>query len=125
MIHCVTSRNSYHFNYAWLLRPPPDAPDAPVPDPPAPPIPAGVWFAHRADWAMHSPTAKRTIRALTNTTVSTRQPMAACTTPSCDSEADASIQVEAGWSYVLLAPPVGVGPRNETWELKCPCTRLA
>ena len=120
MIHVVSSRNSYHFNLAWLLQPAPDAPDAPVgpspgpsPGPSGPPIPAGTWYTRHADWEMHSPTAKRTIRALKNTTI--------CSTAACSvSGRNTTVEVAKGWSFVLLAPPVG----KETWELQCPCTRL-
>jgi hypothetical protein len=125
MIHVATSRNSYHFNLAWLLTPALDAPDAPVgpapgpaPAPSGPPIPAGTWYTRHADWEMHSPYAKRTIRALRNTTV--------CSTATCSGGSGASkmVKVQRGWSFVLLAPPVAVGDRNETWKLQCPCTRL-
>ena len=63
VIHVVSSRLSYHFNLRWLRSPPPDAPDAPPPPCPLKPkgdgIPAGTWYTARADWQMHSPTAKR------------------------------------------------------------------
>jgi sulfatase modifying factor 1 len=124
MIHVATSRNSYHFNLEWLLVPPLDAPDSPPPGsgplPPAPagrPIPAGTWFTRRADWEMHSPTAKRTIKARVATRV--------CSDAACSSGGnDTVIAVHEGWSFVLLAPPTS-DSHNLTWALQCPCKRYA
>ena len=121
LIHVLTSRLSYHFNLAWLESPPPDAPNSPVPSPPTPPtppgpgIPAGRWLTRRADWAMHSPTAQRTITAIQTTTVWT-----APTDLSLDAE---SIAIDRGWSFVLELPPRKDATNASIWVLQCPCSR--
>ena len=121
VIHVVSSRLSYHFNLVWLRSPPPDAPDAPPPAPPPPPkgaaIPAGTWYTARADWEMHSPTAKRTIKAMRTTRV--------CADAACLGNANATIAVKSGESFVLLVPPEIVMSHNlRLWKIACPCTRL-